>query len=283
MKLNLPISPESISPLREIFVYAGLTIVITWLFWTPGGFLPMGSGIGDFLLTIGSLVPLAVAIFLQVWLQKWTFTPMQWFKTLTVRTIALAFFTAFAIFAPVLMLRVFQGTLDPGTFLNDMRRNWFALVGMLLLALAEECGWRAYLLPRLKNMPLYLVNILVGALWFLWQLPLVLAGRYNTSEDFGGFVIAMFLYALLITPFLNRLALRGNYNPILSGILRATATFVIAVYFVQGRGDPLTDTFGNLTIGWLLLLNLILFSQLWQGKKPPAEISELERVMPLQP
>ena len=156
------------------------------------------------------------------------------------------------------------------------------VIGMLVLAIAEECGWRAYLLPRLKNMPLYLVNVIVGVLWFLWQLPLVLAGRYNTSEDFGGFVIAMFLYALLITPFLNRLALRGNYNPILSGILRATSTFVIAVYFVQGRGDPLTDTFGNLTIGWLILLNLIMFSQLWQGKKPPADISELERVMPLE-
>ena len=46
--------------------------------------------------------------------------------------------------------------------------------------------------------------------------------------------------------------------------------------------DPLTDTFGNLIIVWLIVLNAILFSQLWQNKKPPSEITELERIMPLE-
>jgi len=93
----------------------------------------------------------------------------------------------------------------------------------------------------------------------------------------------MILYSLLFMPFLNRLAMRADYNPILSAITRAGMSFLIAVYVLQGRADPLTDTFGALTCAWLLLLNLVLFSQLWQGKKPPAEISELERVMPLEP
>ncbi len=282
MKIAFPISPQQTSPRREALVFAGSTIVLTWLFWTPAAFLPMGSGIGDFFVALGSLVPLAVALLLQIRLHEWTFAPRQWLTTLTARNIALALFTGIAIFAPILLLRVFQGTLNPGHFLNDGLRNWTALIGLIIFALAEECGWRAYFLPRFQNISLYLTNAVVGVLWFVWQLPLVLAGRYNTSENFSGFVFAMFLYALLLTPFLNRLALRGNYNPILCAILRALSSFVIAIYFLQGRGDPLTDTFGNLAIGWLVLLNLILFSQLWQGKKPPAEISELERVMPLQ-
>lgn len=282
MKLSLPISPESTSPLREALVFCGLTIALTWLFWFPGAFLPMGSAIGDFLLALGSFAPLAVAIFLQVWLQKWSMTPQSWLKTLDAERIALAIFAAITFFVPVMLLRVFQGTLTLGNLLDDILQHWVTLVGLLVVSIAEEIGWRAYLLPRLKSAPLYVANLFTGLVWFVWLLPLVLAGRYNTSENFGSFVVAMFLYALLVTPFLNRIALRGNYNPILSGILRAVASFVIAVYFLQGRGDPLTDTFGNLTVAWLILLNVVLFPQLWQGKKPPAKMTELERVMPMQ-
>lgn len=282
MKISLPTTLQFDTPLRQALAFCALTIAVTWLFWLPGALMPSGSGISDFLLAIGNLVPLAVAIFLQMWLQKWTFMPRRWIQTLNAPRIALALFTPIAIFAPIIMLRIFQSTLDAGKFSDDARAKWLSLIGLLLLALAEEVGWRAYLLPRLKPVPLYLQNLFIGLMWFIWQLPIVLAGRYNTSESFGGFVIAIFLYALLFTPFLNRLALRGDYNPLLSGLARALSIFIIAIYFLQGRGDPLTDTFGNLTIIWLLLLNAILFSQLWQGKKPPAETTELERVMPLE-
>lgn len=261
-------------------MFSVLTIALTWLFWLPGAVLP--SGIGNLLLGIGSFAPLAVVVFLEIWLQKNSLAPLSWLKTISARSVAVAALLPIFILMPVLMLRFNQGTLEIGKLFSDALGMWFALVVLLILALAEEIGWRAYLLLRLKTLPLYLTNLFVGLLWFMWQLPLVFAGKYNTSENFGGFFAAMFFYALLITPFFNRLARRADYNPILSAILRAGLQFTIAVYFLQGRADPLTDAFGALTIGWLFVLNLILFSQLWQGKKPPAEISELERVMPLE-
>lgn len=281
MQLTLPINPQSTSPLREAGLFAGLTLALTWLFWLPGAFL--AAPLGGLLLGIGSFAPLAVAIFLEIWLQKSTLNPLAWFRSLTARGATVAVLTPVFILMPVLMLRFNQGTLDIGKLFDDARETWFTLIVLVLLALAEEVGWRAYLLPRLKTLPVYFVNLIVGVLWFLWQLPLIFAGRYNESEDFGGFFIAMFLYSVFITPFLNRLARRANYSPILSALLRAVLQFVVAVYFLQGRADPLTDTFGGLTIAWLFALNVVLFSQLWQGKRPPSEISELERVMPLEP
>lgn len=279
MKLTLPISPQSTTPIREAGIFAGLTIALTWLFWLPGAFLP--GALGTLLLGIGSFAPLAVAIFLQVWLQKFTLTPQEWIKTLNWRSVAVAILTPIFILMPVLMMRYSQGTLNLDKLFGDARGMWLALIGIAVVCVAEEIGWRGYMLPRLKFLPIYLTNLIVGFLWFVWQLPIVFAGRYNESEDFGNFFVAMFLYSILITPFLNRLARRGNYNPLLSAILRAGLQFSVAVYFLQGRADPLTDTFGTLAIGWLFVLNLVLFSQLWQGKKPPAEITELERVMPL--
>ncbi len=280
MRLAFSLTPQSTSPLREAIAFAGLTIALTWLFWLPGAFLP--GALGDMLLGIGSFAPLAVAIFLDVWLQKNTLKPATWTKTISVRGVAVAFVTPFFVLMPILLLRFNQGTLDVGKFLGDARAMWFSLLVLGVLAFAEEIGWRAYLLPRLQTRPLYMTNLVVGALWFVWQLPLVFAGRFNESENFRAFFIAMFLYALLITPFLNRVARRADFNPILSAVLRAGLQFAVAIYFLQGRADPLTDTFGSATIIWLVILNVILFSQLWQGKKPPAEITELERVMPLQ-
>ncbi len=282
MRFTLPINPHATSPLREGILFAGLTIALTWLFWFPGAFLPMGSLIGDLLLAVGSFGPLAVVIFLNIWLQNSSFKPLAWFKTLTRRSVLVAVLLPLMIFIPILLLRISQGTLDLGKLLSDAQGMWFSIVVLFILSLAEEIGWRAYLLPRLNTLPLFIANLVLGVLWFAWQLPLVLAGRYNESENFGSFVAAMFLYAVFITPFLNRLAMRANYNPILSAFVRTGTGFLIAVYFLQGRADPLTDTFGPLTILWLLLLNVLLFSQLWQGKRPPAQISELERVMPLE-
>lgn len=279
MKLTLPISPQSTSPIREAGVFAGLTIALTWLFWLPGAFLP--GALGTLLLGIGSFAPLGVAIFLQVWLQKFTLRPQAWLKTLTWRAVTVAALTPLFVLMPAMMLRFSQSTLDIDKLFGDARGMWLGLIGLLIVSAAEEIGWRGYLLPRLASLPVPLTNLMVGFLWFVWTLPIIFAGRYNESENFGDFFAAMFLYSMLITPFFNRLARRGNYNPLLSAILRAGLQFVIAVYFLQGRADPLADTFGNLTIGWLFILNLVLFSQLWQDKKPPTEISELERVMPL--
>ncbi len=237
---------------------------------------------GNLLIALGSFVPLAVAVFLQVWLEDFSFRPAVWVKTLTLRPVLVALLTPIFVLMPVLILRYDQGTLDIGKLLTDSRGMWLLLIGVFIVSLAEEAGWRGYLLPRLKSLPLYVTNLAIGVCWFLWQLPFVLAGRYNESDEFGTFFLSMLLYSLLITPFFNRLAMRGGYNPLLSAILRAGLLFAVAVYFLQGRADPLTDTFGTLTIGWLLILNLVLFSQLWLGKKPPSEITELDRVMPIE-
>lgn len=273
---------DASSPLRQAAAFVLLTIALTWLFWLPGAFLStaMGQRSGDFLLAIGSFAPLAAAALLEIWLRQSSLAPRQWVKALQARLLLLAFTLPAMWFAPLWLLRWYEGTLDGAKLIQDVRATAWGFLGLLVLGLGEEMGWRAFLLPRLQALPLYGVNLLVGAAWFLWQLPLVLVGRYNTFEDFDRYLLASFLYAMLVTPFFNRFALRSNYSPLPSAVLRAGLAFMLAVYFLQGRADPLTDIFGTAMLGWLVALNLLLFGQLWQGKKPLAEITALDRVMP---
>jgi predicted small secreted protein len=53
----------------------------------------------------------------------------------------------------------------------------------------EEVGWRAYLLPRLQALPLYLANFTVGLLWFVfrreWRNLAIAVTACNTIEGAG--------------------------------------------------------------------------------------------------
>lgn len=284
MKIRSPISPATTSPLREAGLFVVLTILLTWLFWVPGSNLPTSSELspGNFLLSLGSFVPLVIALLIEIWLGQRIFNPLRWLTTLSVGKILLALLLPLMIYTPVLILRYYQETLNIDAMVNDATRFLPSFLGVFLIGLAEETGWRGFFLPRLASLNVVFVNLIVAVAVFFWQLPVILMGRYNTFEDPNSYIIAVFLFTLLTTPFFNRLAMRSRYNVILPGLLRASMALMLAVYFNQGRADPLTDMFGTGVVVWLAVLNILLFAQLWQGRKATEQMTELERILPFE-
>lgn len=57
-----------------------------------------------------------------------------------------------------------------------------ATVGLLTGALAEEVGWRGYLLPRLIDAGVPRPVLVSGLIWALWHLPLAIGGAYLTGS-----------------------------------------------------------------------------------------------------
>jgi hypothetical protein len=279
MRFPLPLTPGTTTPLHEAAAFGVLAIALTWLFWLPGALVQ-----SDFLLALGSIAPLAVALFLDLWLRERSFPIRTWLTRIPLRAVVLALLIPVMLLTPSILFRIYiseRESFDLSIFVEDLIDLAVPFLILFAFSLAEEAGWRSYLLPRLKAFPLFLTNVLVATAWFFWQLPLILAGRYNTFDELNTFVIAMFIFTLAFTPFLNRMALRSWYSPLPSAVLRASLLVTIQAYIAQGRAEPLTDWVGTLTLFWLAVLNVLLFGQLWLGRKAPADTTELERVMPL--
>lgn len=283
LKLPLPISSDSTSPLREAAVFLVLTFVLSWLFWIPGALIQAAihSVLGDALVALGSFAPLAVALYLSFALRQDNFPWRRWFQTLTLRAVLVALFLPVCLLAPVIMYRLFLGTFDLGRLLGDMGGALLPIIGSLLIAAGEEGGWRGYLLPRLSAFPIFAANLAIGVLWFLWQLPLLLSLR-NVLGLAAVTPLALLIFSILTTPFFNRLAIRGQGNLLLPILMRASLGVTLGIYLLQPTSDYVAGPYGMLTLLWLFLLNLILFSQLWRGRRAPDDESELERVMPLE-
>ncbi len=272
------------SPLLDATYFLILTFILSWLVWIPGSFLLINGSqaIGNFLLAVGSFVPLAVAFYLNFFARRRTFDWGLWFKTLTVRQVLVAAVLCILALLPIMLLRVYWGTFSFGRFFSDLRDAPFLFIGLVVIAFGEEVGWRGFLLARLESFNLIVVNFIIAFAWFAWQIPVLFTLQTDAFQgDNNQFFAAYLLFSLLITPFFNRLALRSQRNVLLPTLLRAGLKTIFAIYALQGTLDLLTHPIGLGALAWLFVLNVVLFEQLWLGRIH--KDSELERVMPLEP
>lgn len=98
-----------------------------------------------------------------------------------------------------------------------------AFAGMTFIfgPLAEEIGWRGYLLDRLAEGGPLACGILIGFVWSIWHLPMFfISGTYQNALLARGFlpVLCFFLSTMALSVVMGDLTLRNNHS-ILAAIL----------------------------------------------------------------
>lgn len=111
----------------------------------------------------------------------------------------------FALLSPAAVALVVRGlTALAGGSVEPVR--WYSLSGLFMAAigapLAEEAGWRGYVLPRLQSrMSALSASLIIGVLWgAVWHLPMFLgtaAGSFTVP--FGAYVLLCVAWAIVFT------------------------------------------------------------------------------------
>src|SRR5919199_1917852 len=112
-----PLSTNTRStPLREALLYLWIMFPLTWLLWFPGAFMvPRGSSaVANFMIAVGSFAPLAVAFYFNRLAGRSTFDIPRWLSTLYSRRLLGALTLPLVLLLPIIMFRVYQGTIELG-------------------------------------------------------------------------------------------------------------------------------------------------------------------------
>ncbi len=124
----------------------------------------------------------------------------SWFKInwIAIRYYFLAPFYTYVALAIYLSLGRILGVVDLSILLKSGDKSLFRVLGIILVlaypasitvnalvALGEELGWRAFLVPRLLQITgLPLVVLATGIVWGLWHVPMVLLFKFKVPHYF---------------------------------------------------------------------------------------------------
>jgi membrane protease YdiL (CAAX protease family) len=202
---------------HPLAAYLLLVFAIGWVFWVPLAILQneaskfqllLGSPLVIVLQTVGAAAPVISAVVvtgitrgrrgigqLLAGLKRWR-VGLWWYAVACLLVPALTVIDI-GIRAALGVLPAIPGGSGLAATLADV--GWIGLVltfPLQLLAqcfgspLLEEPGWRGFALPRISNrVPAAWASLLVGAMWGLWQLPLLLTFQENLALSLS--VIAM--------------------------------------------------------------------------------------------
>lgn len=189
-----------------VLLFSALTLVLSWTYWlsviaSQHGWLAVSVPLTPF----GAFGPALAAIAITALLDgrrgvgkllgSIMARPVPW-RMLGISLLAWPSFVLVAL----LIAAVLGQPLAPTGGFPLIRLPLVILEVFLLTALAEELGWRGFLLPHLlARVRPAVAAILVGGIWALWHLPLFyIPGTAQASIPFGVFVInilaASFIY-----------------------------------------------------------------------------------------
>ncbi|MBD3276511.1 MAG: CPBP family intramembrane metalloprotease [Candidatus Marinimicrobia bacterium] len=194
--------------LKQELLFLALAFSIAWSVWIP--FLLSGTeGFSPFI-TLGAWGP-SLAAFTILYLRSGKSGVQRLIKKITIwrvlprwYAVALAMPAAITagtlatlyLFEPSFTLQKVESALPGGSFLA---LPFIFLVNILLGGpLAEEFGWRGYLVPRIQaRFGAFISGVMVGIIWVLWHAPLFILGSQGSVV--GG--IPFLWYLPLITGF----------------------------------------------------------------------------------
>jgi len=195
------------SYLSNLWMFFILTFVFSWFFWSIAIFL---NQVYTFFPTIiffalGGFGPSIIGILLTYLTKTKDEVKDFWHRSRDFRLINFKWYGAIIILSltPLLVAGglsiLFKGsgiTFDPGFLSTSLFSISFLIIGVL----AEEFGWRGYVLDPLQSKyNAFISSIIVGLFWGIWHLPLFFINE-TYQQSIGLFSIKFWMFFIMTIP-----------------------------------------------------------------------------------
>jgi membrane protease YdiL (CAAX protease family) len=187
--------------------------------------------------------------------------------------------TVFALAAYEIGAALGWDTVDIAVLRSAIAGAPLAILLGALSAIGEEIGWRGFLWPALRPRMRFLrVSLIVGAVWWLYHVPLILLGWYGTIGGIPAFTVALAGFALFVGVLTDR---SGSLWP--SVVAHAGWNSLVATGF-DADGTP-AFTGSEVVVGefgWLAAVSSLLLGVLatWWHLSRPMPVGVVEHPAP---
>lgn len=206
--------------IKESIFYILLVYMLTWIFWLPiviSNDLFIAESI---LILSGTYMPSIIGLIMAMKYSKKSNNSNIIKSMLKIRIKIKEYIVIFSYFVTMIILFFFITKIMGDDFLLYYPIKVFPLVFMYILVLqgplAEEFGWRGFLMVRLmKSYNLFVSSFIIGIVWSFWHLPRFfmegtiqweMVEKFSLLPTISGYVI----YTVLISVLISIIFLRTN-------------------------------------------------------------------------
>ncbi|MBN2240332.1 MAG: CPBP family intramembrane metalloprotease [Dehalococcoidales bacterium] len=257
--------------------YMLVTFVFSWLLWLPSVLSSRGAEVPEFLLALGMLAPFTPSLAGLYFIYREG--KKEGLRILWHRIITFDFRKTW--FIPVLLLvpvsaavSYFTASGITGESALDISAGTVMTVVMMFFVggpLAEEIGWRGFLLPKmLDNYSPLKAALVTGFIWGLWHLPLhFIEGSAQEWVPVWAYILLMMILSVIFTwIFVNT-----KRNVLVAMLFHWSTNLAVIVFPYWQIGGDSIDKLPNLwqptsgmLIGFFVLLLVAAFLVLYYKK-----------------
>lgn len=294
--------------IKKIGLFLGLTFAACWAlagnFFTTGGVIQSNAGL--IFLSLYMILPLIMAIVVQKFIyHEKIFKPFGIFTRPHWGWLLLALFTpvllasiAFALtllmiptakydgnmsalialtakstqMNPQIKTNIANTPLDIKMILLALYMTYIGISSKYLISLAEEVGWRGFLLRELRPLGFWPASFTIGLIWGVWSAPMAWVGLDYPEHKVISVILAIAFFTLF-APIITYFRLRAKTifaSALMLSLIEGMALFSIA--WVKGGNFLTNGLFGLPGLLTLAIVNVFLFY--YEGSRAKTPVLE---------
>lgn len=264
---------------KNMWIFLASVFMATWLLWIPLVFLNLDKSLFTLLVLLGAFMPSIIGVIMIYITQDKEGIKSFWKRVRSFSQIKIKWLIFIILIFPILMITTYQICRFTGIntpFINSMIEiitsplSLLSFIVIMLLGgpLAEELGWRGFLLDYLQlKLNALNASLLLGAIWALWHLPLFfIPGTTQEVMVIGSLHFWSWVFQVIAKSVIYTTVYNNTGRSILTAIIVHFMSNSVTTIIVGIGGSALPVSM-EVIHGILVILTAAILVMIWKPKR----------------